>query len=44
MSARRWPLLLACAVLFGLALLLPGLARAQSVSIDLGAAGQAGAT
>jgi flagellar biosynthetic protein FliP len=37
-------LLLAYALLFAAALLLPGLARAQSVNIDLGAAGQAGAT
>ncbi len=44
MSARRWPLLLACLALFTAALLLPDLAQAQSVSIDLGAAGQAGAT
>ncbi len=44
MSARRWPLLLACLALFTAALLLPGPAEAQSVNIDLGAAGQAGAT
>lgn len=37
-------LLLAYALLFAAALLLPGLAQAQSVNIDLGAAGQAGAT
>ncbi len=44
MIARHLPLLLAYAVLFGLVLLLPGLAHAQAVSIDLGVAGQAGAT
>ena len=43
MRVRR-SLLLAYALLFAAALLLPGLARAQSVNIDLGAAGQAGAT
>ena len=44
MSARHWPLLLAYAGLLLAALLLPSLAHAQSVSIDLGTAGQAGAT
>jgi flagellar biosynthetic protein FliP len=43
MSARRWPLLLAGVALTA-ALLLPDPAWAQSVNIDLGAAGQAGAT
>ena len=43
MNARRWHLLLACLTLSA-ALLSPDLAQAQSVSIDLGAAGQAGAT
>ena len=38
------PLLLAYAVLLALALLLPSWAHAQSVTVDLGAAGQAGAT
>ena len=40
----RIPLLLAYAAALLAALLLPGLAHAQSVEIDLGAAGQAGAT
>ncbi|MGI4941301.1 MAG: flagellar type III secretion system pore protein FliP [Janthinobacterium lividum] len=44
MNTRRWPLLLACLALLTAALLLPDPAQAQSVSIDLGAAGQAGAT
>lgn len=44
MTRRHLPLLLAYAALFAVALLLPDLARAQSVNIDLGAAGQAGAT
>src|SRR5690349_2852620 len=45
MSRRNVALLLAYAVVFLAALLLlPGFAHAQSVSIDLGAAGQAGAT
>src|SRR4051794_33573042 len=44
MRRRDLPLILAYAVALLLALLLPGLAHAQSVSIDLGAAGQAGAT
>ena len=44
MTARRRPLLLARLALLALVLLLPDLAQAQSVSIDLGAAGQAGAT
>ena len=44
MTARTLPLLLAYAGLIVLALLLPGLAHAQSVTIDLGAAGQSGAT
>lgn len=44
MTRRNLPLLLAYAALFVVALLLPELARAQSVNIDLGAAGQAGAT
>ena len=44
MTRRNLPLLLAYAALFAVALMLPGLARAQSVNIDLGAAGQAGAT
>jgi flagellar biosynthetic protein FliP len=35
---------LACTVLLALVLLMPSLAHAQSVSIDLGAAGQSGAT
>ena len=38
------PLLLAYAALIALGLLLPGFAHAQSVTVDLGAAGQAGAT
>ena len=41
---RHLPLLLAYFVLLVLVLLVPGLAQAQSVSVDLGAAGQAGAT
>jgi flagellar biosynthesis protein FliP len=44
MSRRDLPLLLAYGAALLLALLLPSLAHAQSVSIDLGAAGQAGAT
>ena len=44
MTARRVPLLLACGVPVALMLLLPGIAHAQSVSIDLGASGAAGAT
>lgn len=44
MTRRNLPLLLAYAALFAVTLLLPDLARAQSVNIDLGAAGQAGAT
>ena len=44
MSVHRLALFLAWAALLLLALLLPGLAHAQSVSIDLGTAGQAGAT
>jgi flagellar biosynthesis protein FliP len=44
MNARRLVLLVAYAALLLLALLLPSLAQAQSVSIDLGAAGQAGTT
>ena len=44
MIARHAPLLLAYAALILFALLLPGSAHAQSVSIDHGAAGQAGAT
>lgn len=44
MNARMGPLLLAYAGLIAFALLLPGLARAQSVTVDLGVAGQAGAT
>lgn len=44
MSTQRWPLLLACLALLTAALLLPDPAQAQSVSIDLGTAGQAGAT
>ena len=43
MNARTLPLLLAYAALFALALLLPTLAHAQAVTVDLGAAGQAGA-
>ena len=43
--ARHLPLLLAYVVLILITLLfIPGLAHAQSVTIDLGAAGQAGAT
>ena len=44
MRTRHPALVLACAALFAAALLAPGMAWAQSVSIDLGAAGQAGAT
>lgn len=45
MSARNLPLLLAhAALLLAFALLFPGIGHAQSVTIDLGAAGQAGAT
>lgn len=44
MTARNVPLLLAYAALLLLAMLLPGIAHAQSVTVDLGAAGQAGAT
>ena len=44
MRRHLLPLILAYTVLIALALLIPGLAHAQSVSIDLGAAGQAGAT
>ena len=44
MMARRVPLLLACGVPFALVMLLPGVVHAQSVSIDLGASGAAGAT
>ncbi|HYZ65009.1 MAG TPA: flagellar type III secretion system pore protein FliP [Acetobacteraceae bacterium] len=45
MIRRNLPLLLAyAAAILAVLLLLPGLAHAQSVSIDLGAAGQAGAT
>jgi len=44
MSARRPWLLIVCAALLVLAILMPGCAQAQSVSIDLGGAGQAGAT
>lgn len=44
MIARYPGLLMAYAALFALALLLPNLAQAQSVNIDLGSAGQAGAT
>ena len=44
MSARRFALRAACAAAPLLIALLPGLAHAQSVNIDLGAAGQAGAT
>jgi flagellar biosynthetic protein FliP len=46
MSGRHLPLLLAYFVLLAVAmlLLLPTLAHAQSVTLDLGAAGQAGAT
>ncbi len=44
MTARTLPLLLAYGALLLLALLLPGLAHAQSMTVDLGAAGQAGAT
>jgi len=39
-----WPLVFGLALVVGLALLSPVAAHAQSVSIDLGAAGQAGAT
>jgi len=43
---RHWPLILAYGALlaFAVALLVPGTAQAQSVNIDLGVAGQAGAT
>ncbi len=41
---RRLRPFVACAVLLALVLLTPGLAHAQSVNIDLGASGQAGAT
>ena len=45
MMAWRLPLMVTFATLLLLAtLLVPGLARAQSVTVDLGAAGQAGAT
>ena len=44
MSARTLPMLLAYAVLLAFALLLPVLAHAQSVTVDLGTAGEAGAT
>ena len=45
MRARLWPLVLAHALLLALALLLAATpAHAQSVNIDLGSAGQAGAT
>jgi len=44
MTARHLPTQLAFGVLLVLALLLPEIAYAQSVSIDLGAAGEAGAT
>ncbi len=44
MTARQSSLLLACGVLLAVTLMLPGIAHAQSVSVDLGAAGQAGAT
>ncbi len=41
---RHLPLLIAYSALLALTLLVPSLAHAQSLSIDLGAAGQAGAT
>ena len=44
MIARNFALLLAYAALMAFALLLPTLAHAQSVTVDLGTAGQAGAT
>ncbi len=44
MIARHLPILLAYAALILAALLMPGMAHAQSVNIDLGASGQAGAT
>jgi flagellar biosynthetic protein FliP len=46
MNRRHMPLLLAHAVLLAIALLLlsPGWAHAQSVTLDIGATGQAGAT
>jgi len=44
MSKRDLPLILAYAAALLMALLLPSLAHAQSVSIDLGGAGQVGAT
>ena len=44
MSPQRLILLAAYAALLALGLLLPGLAHAQAISIDLGQAGQAGAT
>ena len=44
MNVRMLPLLLAYVALAALILLLPSLAHAQSVTVDLGAAGQAGAT
>ena len=44
MRARMVPLLLAYAALFAIALLLPALAHAQSVTVDLGSTPQAGAT
>ena len=43
-SMRRIPLLIACALTMLAMALAPDLAQAQSVNIDLGAAGQAGAT
>ncbi|GAC1341728.1 MAG: flagellar type III secretion system pore protein FliP [Acetobacteraceae bacterium] len=44
MTRRTLPLLLAYVVAFLAVMLLPGLAYAQSINIDLGSAGQAGAT
>ena len=44
MTARSLPLLLAYAALIAFALLLPNVVHAQSVTVDLGTAGQVGAT
>ena len=44
MKARGFPLLIACAAVLASALLLPGMAHAQAITLDLGAAGQSGAT
>lgn len=44
MTRRNWPAWLACATAVFIALLIPQLAHAQSVNIDLGAGNQAGAT